>query len=612
VNWQHLTLILWLRWRLSYNQWRRAGKLNAILTVGLVVSALVAAVLAFFVSLIVGILVLSKAEPDHMMIMWDLIVASFLFMWSMGVITELQRSEFLSLEKMLHFPISPTGAFLLNYISSLVSLAIVLFLPAMMGLSIASAVTHGPAMLLLFPLIFGFVLLVSALTYQFRGWMATLMQDKRRRRTIITVVTAAFILMTQLPNIAHLAFRRHSQKNEKHVAQDNRAEVELATQLAAGEINQFEHDRRKSELKEQRAEEKRQDRERRFDLIMENVALGNLVVPFGWLPYGARAATIGNPWPGLLGSLGMTLFGMASLWRSHRATMRFYTGKANATKTRRVAKKEGPRITSAPFLERNIVGCSEHVSAVVFAGIRNMLRAPEAKMALLSPLILALIFGSVLLLGPGRENMPKEAYPFLAVAGIAMTMFGIMQLMCNVFGGDRGGFRAFVLMPIPRRDILFGKNLSIAPFALVLATTVIVAIQLVLPLKIIHFLATLIQLIPAYLLVCLVGNMVSMFAPMAVSTGSLKPVQPKFWPMMVQMFAMMFTPLVLFPAVVAIGIELLLDKFAGGRWFPLILMVSVIELPIAIVLYRFLLDKQGKLLQHREAKILEVVTENVE
>jgi ABC-2 type transport system permease protein len=269
------------------------------------------------------------------------------------------------------------------------------------------------------------------------------------------------------------------------------------------------------------------------------------------------------------------------------------------------------RIEAAPFLEKTIPGCSERVSVVALAGLRNMIRAPEAKMALLSPIILALIFGTMLFLGPMQE-MPAEGGPFLAVGAIAMTMFGMMQLLLNVFGNDRGGFRAFVLMPIARRDILLGKNLAIAPFAIILAAIAVVAVQIVMPLQIMHFVATILQLVPAYLLVCLIGNMTSMFAPMAVSAGSLKPVQPKFWPIMLHMVAMMTMPLVLIPAVAALVIELLLDKFAGGRWFPLFLVVSVVELPIALFLYPLLLTKQGLLLQSREAKILEVVTSNLE
>ncbi len=608
MNWQHLILILWLRSRLSYNQWRRAGVLNAVLTTALVIGALVTAVIAFFVALIVGCVMLPKAEPDDMMLVWDLIVVSFLFMWSMGVVTELQRTELLSLEKMLHFPISPTGAFLLNYLSSMVSIAIILFLPAMLGLSIASVVTHGAAMLLLFPLIFGVVMLTTAVTYQFRGWMANLMRDKRRRRTILAAVTVGFILMTQLPNLAHLAFQQH---RRAHRETDDAARAELSRQLEEGEIEHSEFALRLEKLLDELVAKKEREKDERWVLITDTLTIVNLAVPLGWLPYGVRAASVGNLWPGLLGSLGMMLLGGASLWGSHRATMRFYTGQINATKPRRSVRQTVARIESAPFLERTLPGCSERVSVAALASLQNMIRAPEAKMALLSPLIMAVIFGGMIFMGPLKE-LPVEANPFLAVCAIAMSMFGMMQVLVNVFGSDRGGFRAFVLMPVARRDILLAKNLAFGSFAIAVSTITVLAVQLVLPMSLMHFVATLVQLVPVYLLVCLLGNMTSIFAPLAVAAGSLKPVQPKFWPIFLQMMVMMALPLVLIPALAALSCELLLDKFAGGRWFPLFLLVSLVELPIALFLYPRLLTLQGQLLQQRESKILEVVTAHPE
>ena len=33
MNWQHLRAILWLRWRLTKNQFARAGQINAVLSI---------------------------------------------------------------------------------------------------------------------------------------------------------------------------------------------------------------------------------------------------------------------------------------------------------------------------------------------------------------------------------------------------------------------------------------------------------------------------------------------------------------------------------------------------------------------------------------------------
>ncbi len=79
-----------------------------------------------------GLLGLAEAEPLLVMLVWDGIVAGFLFFWMIGVVTELQRSEIIDLSRLLHLPVSLRDVFLLNYVSSLVSLSIALVLPGML------------------------------------------------------------------------------------------------------------------------------------------------------------------------------------------------------------------------------------------------------------------------------------------------------------------------------------------------------------------------------------------------------------------------------------------------------------------------------------------------
>jgi hypothetical protein len=95
---------------------------------------------------------------------------------------ELQRTEPLSLSKLMHLPISTNGAFLINYLSSLISVSLILFLPAMLGITLGVALGQSPLFLLLLPLLAAFLFMVTALTYQFQGWLASLMANKRRRQ----------------------------------------------------------------------------------------------------------------------------------------------------------------------------------------------------------------------------------------------------------------------------------------------------------------------------------------------------------------------------------------------------------------------------------------------
>ena len=135
------------------------------------------------------------------MYVWDGLVVAFLFFWMIGLIAELQRTDSLSLTKFMHLPVSLNSAFLINYLSSLLRLSLIIFVPVMLAYSLALIAVKGITMVPVLLLLAAFVLMITALTYQFQGWLASLMTNPRRRRTVIVVATAGFVLIMQLPNL---------------------------------------------------------------------------------------------------------------------------------------------------------------------------------------------------------------------------------------------------------------------------------------------------------------------------------------------------------------------------------------------------------------------------
>jgi len=72
-------------------------------------------------------------------------------------------------------------------------------------------------MLLLVPLALAMIFMITAWTYYLRGWLATLMSNPRRRRTVIMCITIGFILLAQGPNFL---FQRSSNASTGlHLAQ---------------------------------------------------------------------------------------------------------------------------------------------------------------------------------------------------------------------------------------------------------------------------------------------------------------------------------------------------------------------------------------------------------
>lgn len=616
--WAHFQAFLWLRWRLRVNQLKKAGTANAVISAILAVALLPLAAILFVGAFLVGLLALPLVPAEHypavVLAVWDLLVLGFLFLWSIGVLAELQRSEVLSLEKMLHLPVSLFGAFLINYLTSLFSInLLLLFLPQVLGLSLGLVFAQGPAVLLSFPLLAAFVLAVTAVTYQFQGWLASMMVNKRRRRTIIVMVTLGFVLLAQVPNMINFLRPWHGPEqslNARRAAEHNALNASVdAKKITFDELQEL---RKKVDEKFRVQEE--QEKHQELRALESAVSIGrlvNMILPVGWLPLGAADLTGGDVLPALLGTLGLTLIGSASLWRAYRTTLRMHTGQFTAREKRPVAvaestaaKKQKP--VGTLLVARELPWVSEQVAAIALASFRSLVRAPESKMLLLSPFIMLMVFGSMMF---AQKLTPPEPVRFLMVVGaMAMVLTTMVQFIGNQFAFDRAGFRVFVLCPASRRDILLGKNLAVAPVALGLGFAMALVVEVAYPMRPDYFLACLVQLVTMYFLFCALANWLSILAPMPITPGTMKAANPKIIPILVVFAFLSMFPLALAPTLLPLGITAYLDYMDWTYGVPVCLPLSLCVCAVVIYVYRLVLPWQGRVLHAREQKILMVVT----
>jgi ABC-2 type transport system permease protein len=623
LNAQHWLAFLWLRWRLLANQWRRGGRVNFVLMMIVAGAALVAAVPLFAASCAVGFYAFRQSAPVHLLYAWDGVVVSFVFVWSIGLVTELQRTETLSLSKFLHLPVSIKSAFLINYVSSLLCLSLSIYVPILFGLGLGLAFAKGPRLLLALPLSAAFLLMATALTYQFQGWLASLMSNPRRRRTVVMAATAFFVLVFQVPNLLNVV----GPWGVRQRADASRDLVENLAALNRGfEAHEFDAQellRRQQKIIEQHQLESKRLSRQTADYWQKRIRLFNLLLPIGWLALGIMAAAEGNLTPALLGTLAMTLIGAGSLWRAYRTTLGLYQGKFTGRKSKVQSQRPGHCLRSAPshriieanatypnLLEARVAGLSEPVAAVALGAFRSLLRSPEAKMMLLTPLLLTAVLGASVLRRP--NDLPVALRPLVAIGALVVVLFGMLQLMANQFGFDRDGFRVFILCGASRRDILFGKNLAFAPLTLALAATVLMILQVVCPLRIDHLLAMFPQFVSMFLLFCALTNLLSIYAPIAIAAGSLKPANPKLLSVLLQLAMFLFLfPLTQIPTLLPLGIEAILEWRGWTRGAPVYLALSLLQCAAVIFLYGWSLKWQGRLFQSREQKILETVTNRV-
>jgi ABC-2 type transport system permease protein len=632
MNWRHFRAFLWLRWRLRINQIKRAGTANAVLLAILTVLGVILAFCSFFAAFALGVFVLADVSSLTLTLVWDGVAVVFLFVWMIALVTDLQRSEALSLEKFLHLPVTLTGVFLINYLSSLLNLRLILFVPGMVGLSLGLAYARGPALLLSLPLLAAFLLMVTALTNQFQGWLASIMMNKRRRRTVILFLTFGVIMICQVPNLMLNVFRpfkeppqntrealtRRQEKMNAVIARQS----ELLDDLRANRTTMasFLHKneqlaREGDALRQEQAREQQKNKEiieQAWQKAELPVRVLNIVLPPGWLPVGVATLAENSLWPSLLGTVGLGFIGSVSLWRSYRTTVRMYTGHFNSGAKKRATATPAPTVRSGRplLLERRLPWLSEQAAAIALGSFRSLTRAPEAKILFLTAPVMLIIFGSMLT--TRTTSVPESIRPLLPFGAMALVLFSMIGFVGNQFGFDRSGFRVFVLCGAPRHDILLGKNLAFAPFALGLGTAMAIVLQSIYPMSVDHFLAIVPQIIAMYLLFCLVANLLSILSPMHIAAGSLRPANPKLLPMLLHIAFVFLFPLALAPMLVPLGIEALLNSLGYLRGVPVCLVLMLAESAIVALLYRVLLVVEGKLLQVREQKILDVVTPKVE
>ncbi len=617
MNWGHLRAFVWLRWRLLVNQWRRAGILSGVLLGVLSVGLFLLAILIFGGALALGWNTIPEAAPKHLMYVWDGIVAVFLFFWCVGLMMEIQRSEPMLLSRFLHLPVSVKEAFLINYLSSLACPSLLLFIAAGLGYAIALVAVMGLAMLPVLGLLAAFVLMTTALTYQLQGFLAALMTNPRKRRSVIVGATVIFILIVQVPNLMNGFFFQSNTPLAPEETAKATAELEKIRAIRPTNAREAEELlRRQSEILEQKQEALNADLRRRSHGAEATARLANIVLPVGWLPYGTMAAAEGRSVPWILGLLGMTLVGAGSLARGYRKTIAQFQGRSGsrgpltiepATAQAKAQSAPAPaRGKRALFLERSIPGCSDPVSAVALAGIRSLARSPEAKLMLLGPIFTIVILGSMIAKGQAMADWLRP----LAVAGaVTFTLLSVLQTMGNQFGLDRDGFRIFVLSALPRRDLLFGKNLVYAPFALGMAAITLIMFQAANPLRWDQLLASVALSLAMFLVFCMGLNLISILTPLRIEPNSLKPTNIKLSVGLAQ-FALTVTLIVLVLALAASPflLELLLN-LTGGTWgLPMALLTAIVESVVIVVLYRFTLGWLGGMLMAREQRILEIVT----
>jgi hypothetical protein len=556
---------------MSRNQWLRGSKLGPVLTVFVGVMLLAFSAVGGLAGALVGALVLGDVQPMVLTLVWDSLAMVFLLLWTVGLMTELQRSEIIDLSRLMHLPVSLRSAFLLNYLASHFCFSLAVMVPPMLGLVVGLIWSRGYSMVLLLPLVAGFFFIVTAWTYRLRGWLAGLMMNPRRRRAIIMGMTLLFVLLAQLPNlVVNVGMRGHESALKDPVKQ---AQIKHVGRL------------------------------------LHNV------VPLLWLPNGARTLAGNQFWPAIAGAAGSLLVGAWGLHRAYLSTVRLYQGAEEAAPARpRLGRRSAADPGSAGerlLVERRLSFVPEEASALALANFRGLTRAPEVKMLLVMPVIgLGVI--SVLLLARRSSPPPLEFLPLIASGAVVASCLGLVRILFNQFGFDRDGFRALVLLPTRRSQVLLCKNLSLLPIGVGIFVFITILLAIFAHLPAWACLAACLQFVGGFAGLAALGSLLSILVPSRIAPGSLRPTKLKGTTALLQFVINLFIPLAMVPILIPAGVGLLLVRFDWLPAEPVTLGLSALLAVAGVLLYRFTMEPLGALLQRRERDILQVVTQEIE
>ncbi|MBN2307921.1 MAG: hypothetical protein JXR94_03060 [Candidatus Hydrogenedentes bacterium] len=587
--WGHVRTLCWLQFvRLRHSLSKPTKALSLALAVLVALGVLGGGVLLAVLFFLLGWRGLSAEDSLTLIQVLDGIVIAFVFFWLLALSMELQRTDIIDLRKMLYLPVSLRTVFLLNFLTALIKPGAVLFILPAFGLTLGLALGRGARMLWAAPLAVAFLLMIGAWTYYIRGFLAALMENKRRRRLILVMIPLVFVVGGQLPNLIVHGLRHGGSQPTK-----TRTLAVVHTEEEAERV-----------VEEYTATE----RQRALGIV----GRVNAWVPLGWLPLGVYGLAEREPATAGLCFLGLVACTALPLGLGYRSTVRYYTA---ASGRRRRAKAAQPRRRPGTrrrlMVERGLPLAGDDTAGCAWAMFVNYVRHPQIRMALIMPIVLPLIFYFIFF--RRIENWDSPFTGLIVPMAPLFCLFTSSGWICNVFGADGEGFRSFILAPTPRHRYLLAKNLAFLPFLAMPGLVFIgVLTALLRPGPGLVAVAVL-QIAQAYFAACIVGNLLSLLLPWRIRPETMRTPKRGFLSGAGPLLFLCIMPVFAGPTLIAAGADTLMDAALDRHSrFPFGVAASVLFLALTLSVYRLALGPTGRLLLRREPKILDALIRDKE
>jgi ABC-2 type transport system permease protein len=557
--------LILLKFRLMRSMWSGVHTFSLLISL-LTMSALFLFALAASVGLFfLGWQGMPRKDPLLVLGILDSLILFYLFLWAWGLLMELQRSDVIDLRKLLFLPISPRMVFVLNFIASLFGPALIFFVPASLGLLGGLSMRHGPQVMLWgVPLAASFFIMLGAWSYYVRGWLAVMMENKRRRRLILTLLPLVFVVLGQLPGLVTASLNN---------AKNDPAQKDFIQELA----------------------------------LDKALLLGNQILPPAWLPYGVWAVTRGNYQAAAASIAGCIVVAGIGLLLGYAATIRFYLGGGSG----KITKQNTARPTGRPLTARRFPLLDADTAALASASFLSYLRHPNIRMLIIMPLCMGFLVVFMYrsgAYGGGAQQLSAaggRAGEWATMAVLVWPFFNFSYVLFNIFGIDRESFRGLVLLPTARYKFLLAKNLALFPFVGGVSLAFVAGGGFLLGLEPRQIALSALQVVQMFLLYAAIGNIVSILLPHHIGWNGARSGNSRVLMMCIGICSALMLGVIMLPTTLCLFIDDIAQAAFDYNGFPLGLPVSLLFLALTGTLYYFLLRFSGDLLRDREVRILE-------